>query len=183
MEVLDRQALVLDAARPRRWRGVISTGIARPAKIWPICAIPGSFVEYGSLAIAAQQDRRSSDDLMRNTPADGLISGTARVNGARLGESASRCVVVSYDYTVLAGTQGYQGHRKKDRLFELAERFRLPVVVFTEGGGGRPGDTAAPPVSGLEVMAFALFGRLSGLVPFVGVVSGRCFARLQRQHT
>jgi acetyl-CoA carboxylase carboxyltransferase component len=85
-------------------------------------------------------------------------------------------VVVSYDYMVLAGTQGYQGHRKKDRLFELAERFRLPLVLFAEGGGGRPGDTAAPQVSGLEVMAFALFGRLSGLVPLVGVVSGRCFA-------
>ena len=77
---------------------------------------------------------------------------------------------------VLAGTQGFHGHRKKDRLFEMAERFRLPLVLFAEGGGGRPGDTAAPQVSGLEVMAFALFGRLSGLVPLVGVVSGRCFA-------
>jgi acetyl-CoA carboxylase carboxyltransferase component len=83
---------------------------------------------------------------------------------------------MSYDYMVLAGTQGYQGHRKKDRLFELAERFRLPVVLFAEGGGGRPGDTDSPGVSGLDVMAFALFGRLSGLVPTVGIASGRCFA-------
>jgi acetyl-CoA carboxylase carboxyltransferase component len=130
---------------------------------------PGSFVEYGALAVAAQRDRRSLEDLLQNTPADGFIGGTARIDGLPV-------IVASYDYMVLAGTQGFQGHRKKDRLFELAERLRLPVVLFAEGGGGRPGDTAAPQVSGLEVMAFALFGRLSGLVPLVGVVSGRCFA-------
>ena len=175
-ELLDRQALVLDAARPEAVARRHQHGHRTARENLADLCDPGTFVEYGSLAIAAQQDRRSADDLIRNTPADGLIGGTAHVNGARLGEAASRCVVMSYDYTVLAGTQGYQGHRKKDRLFELAERFRLPVVVFTEGGGGRPGDTAAPPVSGLEVMAFALFGRLSGLVPLVGVVSGRCFA-------
>ena len=175
-EVQRRQALVLDEARPeavarRRSRG------HRTARenLGDLCD-PGTFAEYGSLAIAAQRDRRSLDDLLRNTPADGLIGGTAHINGDLFGESVSRCVVVSYDYMVLAGTQGYQGHRKKDRLFELAERFRLPLVLFAEGGGGRPGDTAAPQVSGLEVMAFALFGRLSGLVPLVGVVSGRCFA-------
>jgi acetyl-CoA carboxylase carboxyltransferase component len=175
-EVQRRQALVLDEARPeavarRRSRG------HRTARenLGDLCD-PGTFAEYGSLAIAAQRDRRSLDDLLRNTPADGLIGGTAHINGDLFGEAASRCVVVSYDYMVLAGTQGYQGHRKKDRLFELAERFRLPLVLFAEGGGGRPGDTAAPQVSGLEVMAFALFGRLSGLVPLVGVVSGRCFA-------
>jgi acetyl-CoA carboxylase carboxyltransferase component len=133
-------------------------------------------VEYGALAIAAQRDRRSVEDLVLNTAADGLIGGVASVNGSVFGTEAARCIVVSYDYMVLAGTQGYQGHRKKDRLFELAERFCLPLVLFAEGGGGRPGDTAAPQVSGLEVMAFALFGRLSGLVPLVGVVSGRCFA-------
>jgi acetyl-CoA carboxylase carboxyltransferase component len=85
-------------------------------------------------------------------------------------------VVLSYDATVLAGTQGFQNHRKKDRLFEVAERQRLPVVLFAEGGGGRPGDTDAPGVSGLDVMAFDLFGRLSGWVPLVGIASGRCFA-------
>jgi acetyl-CoA carboxylase carboxyltransferase component len=175
-EVLDRQSLVLDKARPdsvaRRHRRGHRTARENLADLCD----PGTFVEYGALAIAAQQDRRSLDDLLHNTPADGFIGGLANVNGAVFGESRSRCAVMSYDYMVLAGTQGYQGHRKKDRLFELAERFRLPVVLFAEGGGGRPGDTAAPPVSGLEVMAFALFGRLSGLVPLVGIVSGRCFA-------
>jgi acetyl-CoA carboxylase carboxyltransferase component len=175
-EVLGRHALVLDSARPdavaRRRRHGHRTARENLADLCD----PGTFVEYGALAIAAQQDRRAREDLLQNTPADGFIGGTAHVNGTLFDKEASRCVVMSYDYMVLAGTQGYQGHRKKDRLFELAERFRLPVVLFAEGGGGRPGDTAAPPVSGLEVMAFALFGRLSGLVPLVGVVSGRCFA-------
>jgi acetyl-CoA carboxylase carboxyltransferase component len=118
----------------------------------------------------------SVEELIASTPADGFIGGLATVNSGLFGQEESRCVVASYDYSVLAGTQGFYGHHKKDRLFELAARQGLPVVLFAEGGGGRPGDTSAPSVSGLEVMAFALFGRLSGLVPLVGVVSGRCFA-------
>ncbi len=175
-EVLDRQASTLDTARPEAVARRHGHGHRTARENLEHLCDPGTFVEYGALAIAAQRDRRSVDDLIRNTPGDGLLGGTAHVNGALFGPAASRCLVVSYDYMVLAGTQGFQGHRKKDRLFELAERFRLPVVLLAEGGGGRPGDTSAPQVSGLEVMAFALFGRLSGLVPLVGVVSGRCFA-------
>jgi acetyl-CoA carboxylase carboxyltransferase component len=137
---------------------------------------PGSFVEYGGLAIAAQRGRRSVDDLISRTPADGLIAGTARVNSALVGEERAQCAVLSYDYTVLAGTQGVMGHRKKDRLFEVIERLRLPVVLFAEGGGGRPGDTDQAMVAGLDVMAFALWARLSGVVPRIGIASGRCFA-------
>ena len=136
----------------------------------------GSFVEYGGLAIAAQRGRRTVEDLVHRTPADGLIAGTARVNSGLVGAERAHCAVLSYDYTVLAGTQGVMGHRKKDRLFEIIERRRLPVVLFAEGGGGRPGDTDQAMVAGLDVMAFALWARLSGLVPRIGVASGRCFA-------
>jgi acetyl-CoA carboxylase carboxyltransferase component len=136
----------------------------------------GSFVEYGGLAIAAQRGRRSVDDLIERTPADGLIGGTARINGALVGADRADCAVLSYDYTVLAGTQGVMGHRKKDRLFDVIERRRMPAVLFAEGGGGRPGDTDHAMVAGLDVMAFALWARLSGVVPRVGIASGRCFA-------
>jgi acetyl-CoA carboxylase carboxyltransferase component len=135
----------------------------------------GTFVEYGRYAIAAQRGRRELQELIERTPADGLVAGTARVNGELFGEGAA-CAVLSYDYTVLAGTQGALGHRKKDRLFELIERMRLPTVFFAEGGGGRPGDTDYPVVSALDVRAFALWARLSGLVPRIAVVAGRCFA-------
>jgi len=128
-----------------------------------------SFVEYGRFAIAAQRRRRDLDDLIARTPADGLIAGTATING-------HPCAVLSYDYTVLAGTQGEFGHRKKDRLFELIERMRLPTVFFAEGGGGRPGDTDYPAVSSLETRAFKLWAALSGVVPRIAVVKGRCFA-------
>ena len=136
---------------------------------------PGSFVEYGRFAIAAQRGRREIQDLIERTPADGLIGGTARINGERFGDAAA-CAVLTYDYTVLAGTQGALGHRKKDRLFELIERMRLPTVFFAEGGGGRPGDTDYPVVSALDTRAFALWAKLSGLVPRIAVVAGRCFA-------
>jgi acetyl-CoA carboxylase carboxyltransferase component len=175
-EVLERQAMTLDHARPDAVARRHSHGHRTARENVADLCDPGTFTEYGGLAIAAQRDRRTLEDLVLNTAADGLIGGVASVNGARFGPERSRCIVMSYDYMVLAGTQGFQGHRKKDRLFELAERMHLPVVLFAEGGGGRPGDTASPQVSGLEVMAFALFGRLSGLVPLVGVVSGRCFA-------
>ena len=118
---------------------------------------------------------RELEELIERTPADGLIAGTARINGEHFGERAA-CAVLSYDYTVLAGTQGALGHRKKDRLFELIERMRLPTVFFAEGGGGRPGDTDYAVVSALETRAFALWARLSGVVPRIAVVSGRCFA-------
>jgi acetyl-CoA carboxylase carboxyltransferase component len=129
----------------------------------------GTFVEYGPLMFAAQERRRSRQELIERTPADGLVAGVGDVDG-------ERTVVMSYDYTVLAGTQGMRNHLKKDRLFELAERRRLPVVLFAEGGGGRPGDVDWPTVAGLDCRAFQLFARLSGLVPLVGIASGYCFA-------
>jgi acetyl-CoA carboxylase carboxyltransferase component len=175
-EVLDRQARTLDAARPEAVARRTRRG-RRTARmnIDDLCD-PGSFTEYGSLVVAAQRARRSLDDLIANTPADGLVSGIARINGDRFPDELSRCAVVSYDYMVLAGTQGQLNHRKKDRLFELVERLRLPVVLFAEGGGGRPGDTDTAVVTGLDTTAFALFGTLSGLVPTIGIASGRCFA-------
>src|SRR5690606_11581744 len=126
--------------------------------------------------IAAQSRRRDHDDLVANTPADGMIGGIGTVNADRFAGHDARVVAVSYDYTVLAGTQGFRNHRKKDRLFELAARLRLPVVCFTEGGGGRPGDTDTGGVTGLDCLAFVLFAQLSGTVPLVGVNAGYCFA-------
>ena len=175
-EVIERHAFGLDAARPDAVARRRATG-QRTARenVEDLCD-PGSFVEYGSLVIAAQRRRRDLDDLIRRTPADGMLCGLARVNGDVFDDARSRCVVVSYDYSVLAGTQGLQNHRKKDRIFEIAREQRLPVVIFTEGGGGRPGDTDGPGVAGLDCLAFQFFGKLSGLVPLVGVNAGRCFA-------
>jgi acetyl-CoA carboxylase carboxyltransferase component len=136
----------------------------------------GTFVEYGSFGVAAQRSRRSEEDLIANTPADGLITGIAKINSKLFGSERTNCAVVAYDYTVLAGTQGFINHRKKDRIFEVAKRNMTPVVLFAEGGGGRPGDTDAPGVAGLDVMSFASFAQLSGLVPSVGIASGYCFA-------
>jgi acetyl-CoA carboxylase carboxyltransferase component len=175
-ELRARVATTLDDGRPaateRRHAGGRRT--ARE-NIEDLCD-PDSFEEYGGLVIAAQRARRSTEDLVANTPADGLVAGIGRVNGDLFETERSRCAVLSYDYSVLAGTQGQMNHRKKDRLFELVERLRLPVVLFAEGGGGRPGDTDMAVVTGLDTEAFALFGALSGKVPLVGVVSGRCFA-------
>jgi acetyl-CoA carboxylase carboxyltransferase component len=174
-EVLERRALTEDEARPDAVEKRHAAGGRTARENVADLVDPDSFVEYGRFAIAAQRGRRETDDLIARTPADGLVAGTARVNGELFGERGA-CAVLSYDYTVLAGTQGALGHRKKDRLFELIERMRLPTVFFAEGGGGRPGDTDYPVVSALDTRAFALWARLSGLVPRIAVVAGRCFA-------
>jgi acetyl/propionyl-CoA carboxylase alpha subunit/acetyl-CoA carboxylase carboxyltransferase component len=175
-EVRARHAVGADAARPDAVARRRKTGQRTARENVDDLCDAGSFVEYGALAIAAQRRRRPVDELIEKTPADGLIAGIGTVNADLFGAERARAVVMAYDYTVLAGTQGIQNHRKKDRLFELAERGRLPVVFFTEGGGGRPGDTDGVGVAGLDCLAFQYFGRLSGLVPLVAVNSGRCFA-------
>jgi len=136
----------------------------------------GSFMEYGALAIAAQTRRRSLDDLISNTPADGMITGVGTINCDAYGPEKSRCVVMAYDYTVLAGTQGSRNHQKTDRMLGLALKLKLPVVLFAEGGGGRPGDVDKPVVAGLNNHTFSQYAALSGQVPVVGIAHGRCFA-------
>ncbi|MBV9212089.1 MAG: biotin carboxylase [Actinobacteria bacterium] len=174
-EVIERRALTEDEARPDAVERRHAAGGRTARENIDDLVDPGSFVEYGRFAVAAQRQRRELRELIERTPGDGLVAGTARVNAELFGER-SACAVLSYDYTVLAGTQGVLGHRKKDRLFELIERMRLPTIFFAEGGGGRPGDVDYPVVSALDTRAFALWARLSGLVPRIAVVAGRCFA-------
>jgi len=133
----------------------------------------GSWIEYGALVIAGQRRRRGLQDLRENTPADGMLCGLGTVNAETFGPEAARCMILAYDYTVLAGadnasfepfqdrlgtnignveerdafsagTQGGFNHKKKDRMFEIAERLKIPSIFFAEGGGGRPGDTDVP---------------------------------------
>jgi len=176
-EVIERHSRGLDKQRPE--------AVARRRKtnqrtirenIRDLC--DGHFMEYGALAVAAQRQRRTIEDLTSRTPADGVVAGIGQVNSSLFGEDRARCMIIAYDYTVLAGTQGFFGHKKKDRMLRLAHEQRLPVVLFAEGGGGRPGDIDADGVvvAGLDLATFAMFAKLSGRVPLVGIVSGRCFA-------
>ncbi|WP_067660914.1 acetyl-CoA carboxylase family protein [Nocardia harenae] len=175
-EVIARQHRTTDAARPAAVAKRRGSNRRTARENIADLVDPDSFVEYGALAVAAQRLRRSADDLIANTPADGLIAGLATVNARRYGPERTAAVVLSYDYTVLAGTQGMRSHAKTDRMLHLAAERNLPVVFFTEGGGGRPGDTDYGGISGLDVTTFHAMGALSGRVPLIGIVSGRCFA-------
>jgi acetyl-CoA carboxylase carboxyltransferase component/biotin carboxylase len=170
--VLERHRLKLDPARPQAVARRRKTGQRTARENIEAIADADSFLEYGALTVAARRARHSLDELVRETPADGLVSGVARVNGEWFEDDAARCTVIAYDYTVLAGTQGVHNHKKADRLIELAHRWRLPVIIFCEGGGGRPGDTEG----GGFVRMFENWGRLSGQAPLIGIASGRCFA-------
>jgi len=178
IEMIHRHAFGLDENRPdavakRRQK---NQRTAR-ANVDDLCD-NDRFIEYGALAIAAQRGRRSVEDLISKTPADGLIAGIGSVNGSSFGEDKARCMVMAYDYTVLAGTQGYFNHKKMDRMLKLAYEQSLPLVFFAEGGGGRPGDIDAIGImtAGLDLSTFGSFAKLSGKVPLIGVVSGPCFA-------
>ncbi len=186
-EVLDRHAITLDAARPDAVERRRKTG-QRTARenIADLCD-PGTFVEHGGFVLTPGTGLPMAE-VIRKFPTDGMVTGVGSVNQALFGPDRSRCVVMSYDYTVLAGTQGAVNHPKTDRMLELAEKWRLPVLFFTEGGGGRAGTggrrQGGQDVSGgdgwagrpLDTPTWTTLGRLSGSVPIVGINSGRCFA-------
>ncbi len=174
-EVIERHDVTGDERRPTAVARRRKTG-HRTARENVVDLIDdGSWLEYGQLALADQRSRFDNDWLIANSPADGMVAGIGTVNGDLFGDEAAQTIVMAYDYTVFAGTQGVTNHHKKDRMFDIAERSKLPVVFFAEGGGGRPGaDWEASP--GFDLGTFHAWGRLSGLVPLVGITTGRCFA-------
>ena len=173
-----RYALIADAARPKAIEKRHAMGLRSARENIADLLDPGSFQEIGALVVAAQRRRRTREDLQANTPADGMVAGLGLVNGELFGEQAASVAVLAYDYTVLAGTQGYFNHKKTDRLLDMADHWRLPVVFYVEGGGGRPGDVDAGTLiaSSLDTTSFTAFARLSGKVPRISIVAGRCFA-------
>jgi len=175
-ELNERRAHILDENRPEAVARRRKTGQRTARENIAHLLDDGSFREFGPLVVAAQRARRTVEWLRERTQADGLIAGIGSVNGELFDDEHSRAIVVHYDYMVFAGTQGGRGHYKQDRIYEVAHRFRLPIVLFSEGGGGRPGDTGREGGVGLDTYTFTQFSKLSGLVPMVGVNSGRCFA-------
>lgn len=175
-EVEARRAKTLDENRPEAVARRRKTNHRTARENIADLVDEGSFHEYGAFQVAARQARSSMQELIDRTPADGLIAGLARVNGDLFDDDHARAMVMSYDYTVLAGTQGFNNHHKKDRMFALTAEMNLPLVIFAEGGGGRPGDTDKIFSADLHIPAFNLFAKLSGLVPMVGITTGRCFA-------
>ena len=169
LEVLARRALTEDAARPEAVERLHERGGRTARENIAELVDPGSFVEYGRFVTAAQSDKRTDDDLLDRTVADGIVGGLATIDGRQV-------AVLSYDYLVMAGTQGMRGHRKTDRLLDVISRLSLPTVFFAAGGGGRPGDTDMPLVSALDVTTFAAWARLSGQAPRIAVVDNYCFA-------
>ena len=175
-EVIERHAIGLDERRPEAVAKRHKIGMRTVRENINDLTDQGSFIEYGALALAAQRKRRTLDELKVLSPADGLVAGLGTVNAEYFGEHQARCMVMGYDYTVFAGTQGVMNHKKTERMLHLAAEWRIPLVLLAEGGGGRPNDTDFLGVAGLDNQTFIGLAKLSGQVPLVGVVAGRCFA-------
>ena len=175
-ELNERRSYIYDENRPDAVARRRKTGHRTARENINDLIDDGTFSEFGPLVVAAQRSRRTREWLRERTPADGLIAGVGSVNGDLFDDEHSRAIAVHYDYTVLAGTQGNRNHYKQDRMYDLAHRYGLPVILFAEGGGGRPGDTGTEGGPGLDTYTFTQFSKLSARVPMVGVTSGRCFA-------
>ncbi len=186
-EVLRRRAITTDESRRKQIeRRHAQGGRSARENIYDL-ADEGSFYQYGSLAVGMAL-RGSVDELLDYAPSDGLVMGIGHVNGADFDESRSRCVLMSYDYSVLAGSQGGMNHKMMDRMFQTADKLSSPLVLFTEGGGGRagggsrnaiPGKGGSPQITGgggLNTPSWGLLTKLNGRVPVVGVNAGFCFA-------
>jgi acetyl-CoA carboxylase carboxyltransferase component/biotin carboxyl carrier protein len=174
-EVIERHAVTHDARRPDAVAKRHAKGHRTARENVADFLDEGSFIEYGALALASQRGRLKEAELIARSPADGLVAGLGTVNAAQFGEQAARCMVLAYDYTVFAGTQGIVNHKKTDRMLHLALQRQLPLILWAEGGGGRPNDEY-PGVSLLDNMTFLGLARLSGQAPTVAIVNGRCFA-------
>jgi acetyl-CoA carboxylase carboxyltransferase component/biotin carboxyl carrier protein len=171
--IVERHELVLDANRPRAVERRRATGHRTARENVAHLVDDGSFVEYGPMVVAAQKSRRSMEDLLVRSPADGLITGVGSINGDLFDDPVNRCAVMAYDYTVFAGTQGIKNHAKTDRILQVARQGRMPFILFGEGGGGRPGDTDG---GDFGTWTFNHFAAMSGLVPMIGITTGFCFA-------
>ncbi|MBZ0127647.1 MAG: carbamoyl-phosphate synthase large subunit [Rhodobacteraceae bacterium] len=175
-ELQDRLALGRDENRAKAVARRHARGQQTARENLALLCDAGTFSEYGELAVAAQSLRRSPEDLRQSTSGDGILTGTGLVNADRFGDKAAATAFAICDYTVLAGTQGVRHHHKLDRILGIAANTRLPLILFAEGGGGRPGDTDTDSAAGLHLPTFARAASLSGKVPMIGVAAGRCFA-------
>lgn len=153
------RAAALDAARPEAVAKRHAAGRLTARESVDAFLDPGSFVEIGRVAKPAREDMAGA--------ADGVVMGHGLAHGRPV-------AVMAYDYTVHAGTQGYVNHLKTDRIYALAAANRWPVVTWLEGGGARPHDFTVSHRG--DTHTFVNAARLSGLVPTIGIVSGRCFA-------
>jgi len=161
-EMLDRKVRAFDASRPEVVSDWHARGRRTARENVADLLDDDSFKEFGPL-VAGQT-------------AGGVVMGVGSVDSDRFGDEHSRVIVTAYDAMTPAGTRNTLGEYKQDRIYELAHRYRVPVVLFSEGVGriGNYGRKNAGLVN-IDTTMFAEFAKLSGLVPLVGVNTGDCF--------
>lgn len=170
VELQQRRHAIVDAGRTAAVAKRHARGFLTVRENLSMLIDPDSLLEYGDLALAAQKKRYSLAELITKTSGDGIVTGFARIEGHTVG-------LIMGDYLVLAGTQGYFHHLKLDRILTAILSHPAPLVLYAEGGGGRPGDTDYPTGSGLMTPSFALMGEVKASgIPIIGVANGYVFA-------
>ncbi len=157
--VIEAKAATLDEARPQAVAKRAATGQRTARQNIADMIDAGSFQEYGQLSTPAFGYLEGA--------ADGPVIGTATMDGARI-------AIAAYDYTVHGGSQSTISHAKFDRMLHVVHELRLPLVLWAEGAGWRAHDDNIN--ARFYEETFAMMARLSGHVPTVSIVAGRCFA-------
>ncbi len=122
---------------------------------------PGSFTETGALV--------RDETFGPRAPADGMITGTARIEGRW-------AMVAAQDFTVLGGSSGVLGSEKLRRLAGQAMQGGVPLVFLLDGGGHRIQDGQDSRHFARANSTFHDFARMSGWVPMVAAMLGAGFA-------
>ncbi len=157
--VIEAKSGTLDEARPKAVAKRAATGQRTARQNVADMVDEGSFQEYGQLSAPAFGYLEGA--------ADGLVMGTATIDGARV-------AIAAYDYTVHGGSQSTINHAKFDRMLHVVHELRLPLVLWAEGAGWRAHDENIN--ARFYEETFAMMARLSGHVPTISIVAGRCFA-------
>ncbi len=161
-EIAEARRALLDDARPdaveRQHKRAAMTARERVSYLTD----DNSFREVGGLVCDDGGDRASR-------PADGVVTGTARIDGRPV-------MIAAQDFTVHGGSSGILGSAKMRRAVEGAIREGCPMIFLLDGGGHRIQDGQDSRHFANGSPMFHNMARISGWVPVVSAMLGAGFA-------
>jgi acetyl-CoA carboxylase carboxyltransferase component len=161
------RAQLMDAARPEAMKRLAERGRLSARTRIERLVDPGTFDEIGAFASSEAEDEKPHP--RENSPADGVVTGTARIDGRPV-------VVVAQDFSVFGGSIGKLGSAKTQRMVKIAIRRGFPMVWLLDGGGHRIQDGQNSRHFAQANGMFHDLARASGWVPMVALMLGAGFA-------
>ncbi len=164
------RARLMDAARPEGVAKVAARGKLSARERIRRLVDKDTFDEIGALVTAEIGGGPEASQNERDTsPADGVVVGTARIDGRP-------AMIVSQDFSVFGGSIGKLGSAKTQRAIRLAIQRGIPMVMLLDGGGHRIQDGQDSRHFANANGFFHDLARASGWIPVVSLMLGAGFA-------